>query len=275
VFNPVPTSVIDLAANLPADATTAPVAAQIQVYDSLGRLRSVDMVWTNLGTNVWQLAINVPDDVGNPARGTIEVRFGQAATPSAPDGTIGEFANPTGVLAGAAPVPGQPASVTFDADFGQGPQAMTLNLGIFGQAIGMTQFAGREYTVRNLSQDGVPLGSFAGLALRENGDLAINYDNGQTRVVARIPIVAFNDPDKLQRLDGQAFLRTMESGEARISDPSANGVGKLISGSIERANVDIAAEFSKLIVAQRAYTANTRIVTASDEMLQETINMRR
>ncbi len=139
----------------------------------------------------------------------------------------------------------------------------------------MTQFAGREYTVRNLSQDGVPLGSFAGLALRENGDLAINYDNGQTRVVARIPIVAFNDPDKLQRLDGQAFLRTMESGEARISDPSANGVGKLISGSIERANVDIAAEFSKLIVAQRAYTANTRIVTASDEMLQETINMRR
>jgi flagellar hook protein FlgE len=275
VFNPVPTSVIDLAANLPADATAAPVAAQIQVYDSLGRLRSVDMVWTNLGTNVWELAIVVPDDVGTPNRGTIEVRFGQAATPPAPDGTIGEFANPTGVLAGSLPVPGQPASVTFDADFGQGPQAMTLNLGIFGQAIGMTQFAGREYTVRNLSQDGVPLGSFAGLALRENGDLAINYDNGQTRVVARIPIVAFNDPDKLQRLDGQAFLRTMESGEARISDPSANGAGKLISGSIERANVDIAAEFSKLIVAQRAYTANTRIVTASDEMLQETINMRR
>ncbi|MCS6931271.1 MAG: flagellar hook-basal body complex protein [Acetobacteraceae bacterium] len=275
VFNPIPTSVIELAANLPADATTAPVAAQIQVYDSLGRLRAVDMVWTNLGTNVWQLAINVPDDIGAPARGTTEVRFGQAATPPAPDGTIGEFANPTGVLAGSLPVPGQPASVTFDADFGQGPQPMTLNLGIFGQALGMTQFAGREYTVRNLSQDGVPLGSFAGLALRENGDLAINYDNGQTRVVARVPIVAFNDPDKLQRLDGQAFLRTLESGEARISDASANGAGKLISGSIERANVDIAAEFSKLIVAQRAYTANTRIVTASDEMLQEMINMRR
>ncbi|MFN6953177.1 MAG: flagellar hook protein FlgE [Acetobacteraceae bacterium] len=275
VFNPVATTSIDLAANLPADPPATPVSAQIQVYDTLGRLRPVNMVWTNLAPNVWELSINAPDDVNSPVRGTIEVRFGQAATPPAPDGTIGEFLNSTGSLAGAATVAGEPASVTFDADFGQGAQPITLNLGTFGQAIGMTQFAGREYTVRNLSQDGVPLGAFAGLALRENGDLAINYDNGQTRIVARIPIIAFNDPDRLQRLDGQAFLRTLESGEARISDASANGVGKLVAGSIERSNVDIAAEFSKLIVAQRAYTANTRIVTASDEMLQDTINMRR
>jgi flagellar hook protein FlgE len=79
----------------------------------------------------------------------------------------------------------------------------------------------------------------------------------------------------LQRLDGQAFMRTLESGEARTTDPASNGAGRLTVGSIERSNVDIAAEFSKLIVAQRAYTANTRIVTASDEMLQDTINMRR
>lgn len=275
VFNPVATTSIDLAANLPADATATPVSAQIQVYDTLGRLRPVNMVWTNLAPNVWELAINAPDDVGSPARGTIEVRFGQAATTPAPDGTIGEFVNGTGSLAGTATIPGEPAAVTFNADFGQGPQTMALNLGTFGQAIGMTQFAGREYSVRNLSQDGVPLGSFAGLSLRENGDLAINYDNGQTRIVVRIPVIAFNDPDRLQRLDGQAFLRTLESGEARISDASANGVGKLVAGSIERSNVDIAAEFSKLIVAQRAYTANTRIVSAADEMLQDTINMRR
>lgn len=93
--------------------------------------------------------------------------------------------------------------------------------------------------------------------------------------MARVPIVAFNDPDKLQRLDGQAFLRTVESGEARVTDVSTNGVGKLVTGSVERSNVDIAAEFSKLILAQRAYTSNTRIVTASDEMLQDTINMKR
>ena len=76
-------------------------------------------------------------------------------------------------------------------------------------------------------------------------------------------------------LDGQAFMRTAESGEARVTDSASNGVGKLVTGSLERSNVDIASEFTKLIVAQRAYTANTRVVTTSDEMLQETLNMRR
>jgi flagellar hook protein FlgE len=148
-------------------------------------------------------------------------------------------------------------------------------LGGFGVPTGLTLYSGSEYSVRDLSQDGVPLGSFSGVTIRENGDVAVNYDNGQTRVVARVPIVAFNDPDKLQRLDGQAFLRTVESGEARVTDAASNGVGKLVTGSVERSNVDIAAEFSKLILAQRAYTSNTRIVTAADEMLQDTINMKR
>jgi flagellar hook protein FlgE len=94
-------------------------------------------------------------------------------------------------------------------------------------------------------------------------------------VIARVPVTTFSDADKLQRLDGQAFMRTIESGEARISDPASNGAGRLSIGSIERSNVDIASEFSKLIVAQRAYTANTRVVTASDEMLQDVVNMRR
>src|SRR5215208_2440623 len=146
---------------------------------------------------------------------------------------------------------------------GQGAwyQTVTLSLGEFGVAQGLTQFAGKELVVRNLEQDGVPLGAYAGISVRDNGDVAVNYDNGQSRVVARVPLVAFNDPDKLQRLDGQAFMRTAESGEARVTDSSSSGVGKLVAGSIERSNVDIATEFTKLIVAQRAYTANTRVVT--------------
>ena len=192
-----------------------------------------------------------------------------------PDGTIGAFTGQTGTIAPSAGGAGAPASVTFTTDFGQGPQTVTLALGEFGVAQGLTQFAGEELSVRNLEQDGVPLGAYAGITVRENGDVAVNYDNGQSRIVARVPLVAFNDPDKLQRLDGQAFMRTAESGEARVTDSASNGVGKLVTGSLERSNVDIASEFTKLIVAQRAYTANTRVVTTSDEMLQETLNMRR
>jgi flagellar hook protein FlgE len=93
--------------------------------------------------------------------------------------------------------------------------------------------------------------------------------------VARVPITLFKDPDKLDHLDGQAFLRTTESGEARVVEAGEDGAGLLTTRAIERSNVDLAAEFSKLILAQRAYSANTRIVTTVDDLLQETLNMRR
>lgn len=304
VFNPVATTQIDLAANLPADATAAPVTTQAEVYDSLGRLHTVNLTFTSAGLNTWTLGLTVPNDA-NPDTaadpnavppipagflGTVTLRFGAAATPAAADGTIGEIsgaaprdADLTGgtgnalpsIAAAAGTNAGDPAIVEFAADFGQGPQRVRLSLGQINRAQGLTQYAGTEFAVRNRAQDGVPLGAYSGLSIRANGDVAVNYDNGQSRVIARVPLVAFNDPEKLQRLDGQAFMRTPESGEARVTDPASNGVGKLVTGSIERSNVDIATEFTKLIVAQRAYTANTRVVTTSDEMLQDTINMRR
>ena len=233
----------------------------------------MNLTFTQTGNDSWTLGVAAPDGGGD--LGSVGLRFGAAATPAAPNGTIGSFVGKTGTAAPSAGAAGTPATVGFTADFGQGPQAVSLSLGEFGVARGLTQFAGKELSVRNLTQDGVPLGAYAGVAVRENGDVAVNYDNGQSRVVARVPLVAFNDPDKLQRLDGQAFMRTAESGEARVTDSASNGVGKLVAGSVERSNVDIASEFTKLIVAQRAYTANTRVVTTSDEMLQETLNMRR
>ncbi|WP_135468369.1 flagellar hook protein FlgE [Crenalkalicoccus roseus] len=283
VFNPIATSRIELAANLPADPTAGPVRTQAQVYDSLGRRFTVDLDFTPVtGTpNAWDLNLRVPGNVGGAAaedRGTVRVVFNSNAAPPIGDGTIADIfdAGAAGTITPpASNAPRDPAELSFTADFGQGPQTIRLNLGAFGVAQGLTQYAGREFAVRNLAQDGVPLGSYAGLTMRETGDVVVNYDNGQSRVIARVPLVAFSDPDKLQRLDGQAFMRTVESGEARVTDPSSNGVGKLITGSVERSNVDIANEFTKLIVAQRAYTANTRIVSASDEMLQDTINMRR
>jgi flagellar hook protein FlgE len=277
VYNPVATSNVRIAANLPADATTDPVETQAQIYDSLGRLRAVDLTWTNVGTNQWSLSMGVQGDTTTPApTRTIVMNFGNApgGTGTAAAGTLGSFASGVG-LTGSVATPGDPATVAFTADFGQGPQTVTVNFGTFGEASGLTQFGGQEYSLRDMAQDGVPLGSFSAVSLGENGDLVVNYDNGQSRAIGRVPVVSFSDPDKLQRADGQAFLRTVDSGEARINDPSSNGVGKLVTSSLESSNVDIASEFSKLILAQRAYSANTRIVTVSDELLQDTINMRR
>ena len=204
------------------------------------------------------MSVNPPPTAGAV---DIPVVFGANGTISSFDGTAGAT--------------NAPVETVLGMDFGQGPQSITLNMGRFNVAQGITQYAGAEFSLRNLTQDGVPPGSYAGIGLRENGDVTVNYDNGQSRTIARVPLVAFSDPDKLQRLDGQAFMRTVSSGEARVTDASSNGVGKLVVGALEKSNVDIAAEFTKLIVAQRAYSANTRVVSTTDEMLQETINMRR
>lgn len=297
VYNPQQTTRIDLAANLPANVAPVavipgaapwapaepPVSSVLQIFDTLGNQRQVTLDWWRLDTDTWRLRITPADDTLNPAAGRfVDVNFGGqiAAGPppvNAPPGTISSVV-PRANVTGTVPAPlfaGDTAFLGFTADYGFGAQNIQLRLGGYGVPTGLTMYAGTEYSVRDLAQDGVPLGSFSGVTVRENGDVAVNYDNGQTRIVARVPVVAFNDPDRLQRLDGQAFMRTVESGEARVTDPASNGVGKLVTGSIERSNVDIASEFSKLILAQRAYTANTRIVTASDEMLQDTINMRR
>ncbi|MGG5887726.1 flagellar hook protein FlgE [Falsiroseomonas sp. HC035] len=297
VYNPQPTTRIDLAANLPYNVpsvatvpaaapwapTEPPVSSVIQIFDDLGNQQQVTLDWWRLDTDTWRLRITPAGDTENPVDGRFaDIEFGGqiAAGPPPIDAPAGTISSITALAATTGTVPppiaaGDAASLSFTADYGFGQQTLNLRLGGFGEPTGLTNFSGTEYSVRDLSQDGVPLGAYSGVTVRENGDVAVNYDNGQTRIVARVPVVAFNDPDKLQRLDGQAFLRTVESGEARVTDASSNGVGKLVTGSIERSNVDIAAEFSKLILAQRAYTSNTRIVTASDEMLQDTINMKR
>jgi len=275
VFNPIATSSVEMSANLPAiDPPATPgdarsFSTQIQVYDSVGTRHALTLTFSQepgaLGPPAvaaaprsWLMNIT-PDPSAGPV--SIPIVFGT-------NGTIESFNGVAGTA-------NTPVDYSFNMDFGLGNQTLNLNIGRFGIAQGITQYAGNDFSLRNLSQNGVPPGAYSGLAIRENGDIAVNYDNGQSRVVARVPLVAFSDADKLQRLDGQAFMRTIESGEARVTDAASNGVGKLVVGAIERSNVDIGSEFTKLIVAQRAYTANTRVVTTSDEMLQDTINMKR
>jgi flagellar hook protein FlgE len=168
----------------------------------------------------------------------------------------------------------QPASLTLNADFGSGAQPIKINLGNYGGTSGVTQYAGTDYNLRGLTQDGVPPGAFSSVSTATNGDIAVNYDNGQSRVIARVPLVTFNDPNGLQRQNGQAFTASQYSGGPLAETASTNGAGGLVTQSVEGSNVDIATEFSKLIVAQEAYSANTKMVTSADQMLQQTVNMK-
>jgi flagellar hook protein FlgE len=316
-FNPLPTSKVVLAANLPAPTGTAPLAAplssQITVYDSLGKSHAVTLNWTQATTappasavipNQWAVDIQVPDadsagTNGNPAAvdaGSAMVTFGALSgtqlnavgAPNAlpPEGTIGAVvvnASTLGnqplttssyvqALAGTTPVP-QPATVTFTTNFGSGDQAITLNLGDYGSTSGVTQFAGTGYSLLGLTQDGVPPGSFSGVTTQANGNVVVNYNNGQTKTIAQIPIITFNAPDALQSQNGQSFTTTPASGSPLAKAASTNGAGNLVIGSVEGSNVDIATEFTNLIVAQQAYSSNAKVVTTANQMMQATLQM--
>jgi flagellar hook protein FlgE len=276
IFNPVATSKVTLSANLPATPVAgATVSSQVNVYDGLGTAHAVTLDWTQNATNDWTVSVSVPDDSTSAARGTADVQFGAASGNSVADGTVGNLSAATGSVVATPYSATGSADLNFTANFGQGSQTITLNLGNFGQSAGLTQYAGTSYSLRGLSQDGVPPGSFASITTSTSGDLSVNYDNGQSRTIARIPVVTFASPNALQRQDGQSFTASIESGNPLTQDAGTNGAGNLVTGSIEQSNVDIAQEFSKLIVAQRAYSANTKLVTTADQLLQETIDMKR
>jgi flagellar hook protein FlgE len=283
VYNPVATTDVTLSANLPATPAagtgtpTAPISSDIDVYDALGTMHTVTLNWVQTAQDKWSVQVSSPDDIAaNKDMGTADVGFGTTAN-GAPSGTAGSLAPDPGDLGTIVTSPyaaNTAATVAFTTDFGSGPQNISINLGTYGQTNGVTQFAGSTYNLRGLTQNGVPPGAFSSVTTQTNGDIIVNYDNGQSRTIAQVPVVTFNAPDQLQRQNGEAFTASTGSGTPLAEAPGVNGAGNLVTQSVESSNVDIATEFSKLIVAQQAYSANTKMVTTANEMLQQTIDMK-
>jgi flagellar hook protein FlgE len=291
VFNPVATSTVTLSANLPATPATgtataaSPISSDIDVYDSLGTLHVITLNWVQNAAppaGNWTVSVVSPDDTTTPttggAIGSANVGFGSATGSTVNEGTIGQIDGVTGTVASAgdtAGTAGGAATLSFTSTFGSLPaQTITLNLGTYGGTSGVTQYAGTQYSLEGLTQNGVPPGAFSGVTPQANGDIEVNYDNGQTRTIAQVPVITFNNPNALQRQDGQSFTATTGAGTPLAEQASTNGAGNLVTGSVESSNVDIATEFSDLIVAQQAYSANAKLVTTAQQMLQTTVDMK-
>ncbi|HTW71011.1 MAG TPA: flagellar hook protein FlgE [Acetobacteraceae bacterium] len=283
VYNPVATSNVTLSANLPATPATgtgtaaSPISSDIDVYDALGTQHVVTLNWVQTAQDTWSVQINAPD-AATPDCGTADVDFGPTTSGNpVPSGTVGSLAadaTDPGSVTVSPYAANSAATVTFDADFGSGTQQITLNLGNYGGTNGVTQYAGTQYDLEGLTQDGVPPGAFAGVTPQANGDIVVNYSNGQSRTIAQVPLVTFNNPNALQRQDGQSFTATTGSGTPLAEEASTNGAGNLVIGSVESSNVDIATEFSNLIVAQQAYSANAKMVSTAQQMLETTVDMK-
>ena len=137
---------------------------------------------------------------------------------------------------------------------------------------GLTQFADANGNVQvnALQQNGFPAGTLQSVSVNDKGRVVGTYSNSRTIDLAQITLANFNGADGLKRIDGGAFVATDESGP-----PTYNAPGKIVGSSLEGSNTDIADEFTKLIVTQQAYSANTKVITTSNQMVQDLLNMLR
>ncbi len=266
---PVPTANVALSANLPSTppAGVTSYTNSVQIRDAGGNAQNLKLVWdqvpnTPTTSNQWNLTVSSPGSAA-AATGPLLVQFGKTPADAGTIASIGANSQPAGT----------PATVSVPLDYGLGAQAVTLDLGQFGKPNGVTQFAGGDYQVTSQSQDGAAQGNYSSVTIQPSGNVVINYDNGRNATIARIPLVSFNNPDALQQQDGQAFTGTIDSGSPNVVAAGTGGTGKMIVGAEEGSNVDIASQFTKMIVAQRAYTANTKVVTTANQLLQDTLNM--
>ncbi|MDN4613412.1 flagellar hook protein FlgE [Leifsonia sp. F6_8S_P_1B] len=130
-------------------------------------------------------------------------------------------------------------------------------------------------TVAFGTQNGRAAGTLESFTLSKDGTIIGLYSNGDKQAVARIALATFVNPGGLEKAGGSTYRATVNSGAAQIGGPGEDGLGNLQGGSLEMSNVDLSQEFTNLIVAQRGFQANARIITTSDEVLQELTNLKR
>lgn len=146
--------------------------------------------------------------------------------------------------------------------------SIKLSMGNVGTNDGLTNLSG-NFTTNYIKQDGAKFGSYSGVSIDESGVVTALFDNGETRPIAILPLATFANPNGMESLTGNSWIETDYSGQALLKRAGTNGAGEIASNSLESSNVDLATEFSNMIVTQRAYSAATKIITTADEMLDE------
>ena len=250
--SPVITSEINLGGNLPSEAEIgATQISSLNVYDSQGGTIELELTFTKSAADNWTLTANYGDPPTAVAVADAALTFGA-------DGRLVSPADfNANIAAGAIPGVGA-VSLTFGGDV----------------ASEVTQLAASG-SVSAISQDGSTTGQLIGVTVGQDGVITGAYSNGQVKPIAQVAVASFSNPEGLERVSGTMFRASVNSGLAQIGTASTGGRGQVAPGTLEMSNVDLAVEFTTLIRTQRGFQANSRVITTSDEMLQEVVNLKR
>ena len=168
------------------------------------------------------------------------------------------------------------ATITL-TDAGDGTLTASGALTVGGVAVDLsavTGFAGLN-TVEGVGQNGRAAGTLQSFTINADGTLLGSFSNGLKQDVGRVALSTFTNPAGLEKAGGSLYRTTVNSGDAQIGAAGTGGRGELTGGALEMSNVDLSAEFTNLIIAQRGFQANSRVITTSDELLQELVNLKR
>jgi flagellar hook protein FlgE len=237
---------------VPAGAIMPAVATTSATYE--GNLDADAAVGT-----VLERTVGVFDAVGNERE--LALTFTKSATGwslSATDGTA----------------TATPGALTFAADGSlTTPTSLTVG-GVTVDISALSGFAGLD-TAKAKTQDGQSAGTLQSFALGADGTITGSFSNGLKQTIGRLALGSFTNPSGLEKAGGSLFRTSVNSGEPQVGAAGTGGRGSLAGGSLEMSNVDLSSEFTSLIIAQRGFQANSRVITTSDEVLQELVNLKR
>jgi len=255
----------ELVAPLPAfdyaDPTTFDYSNSIQVFDTLGQPHILTTYYVKTGTNTWDWHWSAPDATGN-------IITGDGATPLVftRDGVLEDPAAPGSDTPATDPITDTIAAADLDWGNGTIPQTITITFNT-------TQFDS-DSTVISQNQDGFGAGELTNVGIDENGAVIASYSNGKQVSIANLMLGTFSNPNGLEQVGNNLYKATTSSGLPRTGLPGPE-LGKVFTNSLEQSNVDMGAEFVRMITVQRGFQANSKIITTVDELLGELINLKR
>lgn len=249
-----PTTKIEFEGNLNSESDSSePFEYNISLFDSLGQNHTITITFTKAGDNEFDYEISTDDDTVSSLSG----ETGAVAFTS--DGVL-DTANTS------------KSDFTMSLDNGASDIEITEENLIFNEDK-FTQY-GNESSISG-SQDGYTAGSLIGIGFDQEGNVVGSFSNGRDQAVGTIAVATFINPQGLEKAGGNLFATSWNSGEPEIGTAGSNSRGTISSYSLEMSNVDLASEFTEMIVAQRGFSANSKIITTSDELLQELVNLKR
>ena len=249
-----PTSSMNIQANLDASAGAGTaVPAPVTLYDSLGTAHQATVTFTKTAANTWNYSVALPSGDATGSSGTTGTLTFDGA---------GNLINPTGTISG----------ITFTG-MNDGAQDMNFSWNLSGAAGSSITQSTSASNIAGTTADGYASGTYQGFSVDGNGIVDANFSNGQKEIVGQVAVATVANQQGLQATNNTSYQATLASGAAVIGTAGTAGRGTIEGDALESSNVDVSTEFSALIVAQRAFEANSKTITTFDQATQEAINM--